>query len=90
MVFHPSDAKRLGWETDRPEWIMEMGFATLAFGLAALLAVASYQSATVLAYSILGYGISLLQAGILHGDHDMSDPMRRPSRLWRCCCSTLA
>jgi hypothetical protein len=54
MVFHPSDAKRLGWETDRPEWIMEMGFATLAFGLAALLAVASYQSATVLTCSSLG------------------------------------
>ncbi len=89
VVFHTSDAKRLGWETDRPEWMMEVGFANLAFGLVALLAVASHQSATVLAYTILGYGIYLIQAGILHGYHYVSDSMRQPSRLWRSCLLTL-
>jgi hypothetical protein len=27
LVFHKSDAKRLGWETDRPDWMFEVGFA---------------------------------------------------------------
>jgi hypothetical protein len=27
LVFHKSDAKRLGWETDRPDWVFEVGFA---------------------------------------------------------------
>ena len=90
VIFHKSDAKRLGWETDRPEWMMEVGFANLAFGLVALLAVISHQPAPVLAFSILGYGIYLIQAGILHGYHYVSDSVRRPSRLWRSCLLTLA
>jgi len=28
VVFHKSDAARLGWETDRPDWMFEVGFRT--------------------------------------------------------------
>ncbi|MBK6680706.1 MAG: hypothetical protein IPG53_12075 [Ignavibacteriales bacterium] len=33
VVFHKSDALRLGWEADRPDWMFEVGFANLAFGV---------------------------------------------------------
>ena len=39
VIFHKSDAKRLGWETDRPDWIYEVGFANLAFGTIGVLSV---------------------------------------------------
>src|SRR5919199_6776362 len=38
FVFHESDAKRLGWESGRPEFQYEVGFANLAFALVAFLA----------------------------------------------------
>ena len=37
VVFHRSDAARLGWETDQPDWMFEVGFANLAFGAMGLL-----------------------------------------------------
>ena len=37
FVFHESDAKRLGWESGRPEFQYEVGFANLAFALVAFL-----------------------------------------------------
>ena len=33
VVFHREDAARMGWQTDRPDWQFEVGFANLAFGL---------------------------------------------------------
>ena len=37
FVFHESDAKRLGWESSRPQFQYEVGFANLAFALVAFL-----------------------------------------------------
>src|SRR3712207_3871437 len=37
FVFHKSDAMRLGWESTRPEFQYEVGFANLAFALVAFL-----------------------------------------------------
>jgi len=39
VIFHKSDAERLGWETDRPDWMYEVGFANLAFAVIAILSV---------------------------------------------------
>jgi len=35
FLFHHSDAKRLGWESNRAEFQYEVGFANLAFALVA-------------------------------------------------------
>jgi hypothetical protein len=35
FIFHKSDAKRLGWESTRPEFQYEVGFANLGFALVA-------------------------------------------------------
>ena len=38
FLFHQSDAKRLGWESNRSEFQYEVGFANLAFALVAFMA----------------------------------------------------
>lgn len=38
FIFHKDDAKRMGWETDRPDWMFKVGFANLAFGVMGILA----------------------------------------------------
>lgn len=87
VVFHKADAKRLGWETDRPDWMFEVGFANLAFGLMGLLAVLADRSAQALTLS--GYALYLIQAALLHGYRYFTDPHKSPARLWRSCIATL-
>lgn len=89
VIFHKSDAKRLGWETDRPDWMFEVGFANLAFGVMGVFSVLSHQSPKTQAFILLGYSIYLLQAAVLHGFRYFTDPVRLPARLWRGCISTL-
>ncbi|MDP2875614.1 MAG: hypothetical protein Q8O00_05465 [Holophaga sp.] len=89
VIFHKSDAKRLGWETDRPDWMFEVGFANLAFGIIAIIAVLGHHSPKTQAIILLGYAIYLAQAAVLHGYRYFTDPIKSPARLWRSCISTL-
>ena len=89
VVFHKSDAARLGWQTDRPDWMFEVGFANLAFGLIGLLAVFLKSGTQAQALILLGYAIYLLQAAILHGYRYFTDEKKSPARLWRSFISTL-
>ena len=89
VVFYKSDMKRLGWETDKPDWMFEVGFANLAFGLAGILAVAADWDKNALIISLAGYAFYLLQAGILHGYRYFTDAEKSPVRLWRSCVATL-
>lgn len=89
VIFHKSDAERLGWQTDRPDWMYEVGFANLAFGLAGLLAVILKSDLPAMALILLGYSIYLLQAAILHGYRYFTDEKRSPARLWRSFLATL-
>ncbi|HEX37627.1 MAG TPA: hypothetical protein ENG70_02030 [Candidatus Cloacimonetes bacterium] len=66
VVFHKQDAKRLGWQTERPDWQFEVGFANLAIGLVALVAYILSWGLTTKASIVLIYGLYLLQAAILH------------------------
>ena len=66
VVFHKADAKRLGWESERPDWQFEVGFANLAIGLVALLAYLLAWNILAKSSIILIYGIYLFQAAILH------------------------
>jgi hypothetical protein len=89
VIFHKSDAKRLGWETDRPDWMFEVGFANLAFGLIGWLAVILKSGMHTQALILLGYAIYLIQAGILHGYRYFTEEKKNPARLWRSCLTTL-
>ena len=89
VVFHKSDAIRLGWETDRPEFAYEVGFANLAFGLIGMLSSLKPLSPQTQAIIVLGYAIYLAQAGLLHGYLYLTDGKKSPARLWRSCLATL-
>jgi hypothetical protein len=66
FVFHESDAKRLGWESTGAEFQYEVGFANLAFALVAFLAYLGGWVAAAQVTVVLGYGLYLLQAALLH------------------------
>lgn len=89
VIFYKSDAKRLGWETDRPDWMFEVGFANLAFGLMGVLSVVGNQVPHTQAFVLLGYAAYLLQAAALHGYRYFTDTRKSPARLWRSCIATL-
>ena len=66
VIFHKADAKRLGWESERPDWQFEVGFANLAIGLVALLAYLLGWNILAKSAIVLIYGVYLFQAAILH------------------------
>jgi hypothetical protein len=90
VVFHKSDAKRLGWETDRPDWMFEVGFANLAFGIIGIISVIKDPSPKAQAVILLGYSIYLFQAAILHGFRYFTDSVKSSARLWRSCIATFS
>lgn len=89
VIFHKSDAKRLGWETDRPDWMFEVGFANLAFGIIGVFSVIGNQTSSTQALILLGYAIYLFQAAALHGYRYFTDMQKSAARLWRSCIATL-
>jgi hypothetical protein len=89
VIFHKEDAKRLGWETEKPDWMFEVGFANLAFGLMGLLAVFAGWGAHAQAVVLLGYALYLFQAACLHGYRYFTDKVKSPTRLWRNFIATL-
>jgi hypothetical protein len=82
-VFHRSDAARLGWQTDRPDWQFEVGFANLAFAIMAGAAILPSGSPGACAVLLLGYSTYLFQATILHLYRYLTETPRSPARLWR-------
>ena len=66
VIFHKSDARRLGLESANPGFQFEVGFANLAMGLGALLSLVFHWGATANIAIILCYALYLLQAIILH------------------------
>jgi hypothetical protein len=66
LIFHESDARRLGWESDKPYYQYEVGFAHLAFAMIALLTYFGNWGLAAKVLTILGYTIYLLQIGILY------------------------
>lgn len=89
VVFHKSDAKRLGWETDRPDWMFEVGFANLAFAAIGFFSVLTAMGPKPQSLVLLGYAVYLLQAAILHGYRYFTDKEKSAARLWRSFLSTL-
>jgi hypothetical protein len=90
VIFFRSDAERLGWQTDRPDWAYEVGFANLAFGVMGLVAGLASIGTKAQALVILGYALYLFQAALLHFHRYLTDAVRSPARLWRSVVATLA
>jgi hypothetical protein len=89
VLFHKSDAARLGWEVERPDWMFEVGFANLAFGFMGLVSVFGGWGTQTQAVVLLGYALYLFQAALWHGYRYCTDEKRSPARLWRSCLATL-
>ena len=89
VIFHKEDAKRLGWETERPDWMFEVGFANLGFGMMGILAVGLSWGTHAQVIVLIGYALYLFQAAILHGYRYFTDAERSPARLWRSFLATL-
>ena len=83
VVFHREDAARMGWQTDRPDWQFEVGFANLAFGLPGLLVAIWLQSYPAFFVLLLCYSLYLAQAAVLHFYRYLTDGNRSAARLWR-------
>lgn len=83
FIFHKADAERMGWETDRPEWAYEVGFANLAFGVMGFLAVLLRLGVQAQALVLLGYAIYLAQAAMLHGYEYIKADHKSAEKLWR-------
>jgi hypothetical protein len=66
LIFHKSDARRLGWESDKPYYQYEVGFAHLAFALMAFFTYFGNWDLAAKVLTILGYTIYLLQIGLLY------------------------
>ncbi|MDG2094460.1 MAG: hypothetical protein P8J89_04235 [Phycisphaerales bacterium] len=65
-VFHRSDAIRMGWDQGRRNnFQIEVGFANLAIGLPAILAVSLGCDDIVSAAFVLAYALYFLQVGVL-------------------------
>ena len=66
FIFHKSDARRLGWDSTRPEFQYEVGYANLGFALVACLVYFGEWGLAPHVAVVLGYGLYLFQAALLH------------------------
>jgi hypothetical protein len=82
VIFHKSDAERLGLESANPGFQFEVGFANLAFGLAALLAVLGAWGVIANTILLVGYSLYVLQSVILHLSRYIRGEKRSPGYLW--------
>jgi uncharacterized membrane protein YfcA len=89
VVFHRSDAARLGWQTDRPDWQFEVGFANLAFGVMGCAVAIWMPGFPAFFVVLLGYSAYLAQSAVLHFYRYLTDPVRSAARLWRSVIPTL-
>jgi hypothetical protein len=82
VIFHKSDAKRLGMESTNPGFQFEVGFANLAFGLAALLAALGAWGVIANTILLVGYSFYILQSVILHLARYVRREKRGTGYLW--------
>jgi len=73
LIFHKSDARRLGWESSTPYYQYEVGFAHLSFALIALFTYFGNWGLAAKGLTVLGYTLYLLQVGIHYSWRCMSE-----------------
>jgi Ca2+/Na+ antiporter len=82
VIFHKSDAKRLGLESANPGFQFEVGFANLAMGLVAAFSIIFHWGVAANIAIILCYALYLLQAIILHLYRFIKREKRDAAYLW--------
>ena len=82
VIFHKSDAKRLGMETANPGFQYEVGFANLAIGLAALVAFFGAWGVIANTIIVLCYTLYILQSVIFHLVRYTTGENRSPGYIW--------
>jgi hypothetical protein len=73
LIFHNSDARRLGWESDKPYYQYEVGFAHLAFALIAFITYFGNWGIAAKVLAVMGYALYLLQVGLLYTKRCLSE-----------------
>ncbi len=73
LIFHKSDARRLGWESNKPYYQYEVGFAHLAFALIAFITYFGNWGVAAKILAVLGYALYLLQVGLLYTKRSLSE-----------------
>jgi hypothetical protein len=66
VIFHESDARRLGMEDSSPDFQFEVGFANLALGIMAFIAFFLNWGIHAAAAIVICYALYILQAAIFH------------------------
>jgi hypothetical protein len=65
-IFYRSDQARMGWVQEHPEFQIEVGFANLAIGLAAIIAIVLNLGPLAYGMTLLIYALYLLCTLVLH------------------------
>jgi hypothetical protein len=65
-IYYRSDQARMGWSQEHPEFQIEVGFANLAIGLAALIAIVLNMGPLAYGMTLLIYALYLLCTLVLH------------------------
>jgi len=81
VFLQKDDAKRMGWESERPDWQYEVGFANLAFGIVGLWAVLGSAGLGAQGAILAGYGLYLLQAGLWNSYRSLVGAQKSAARL---------
>jgi hypothetical protein len=82
VVFHKSDARRLGLESANPGFQFEVGFANLAIGLVALLSVVFGWGVAANMAILFCYSLYILQSVAFHLYRYVKGEKRSPGYLW--------
>ena len=82
VVFHRSDAIRLGWQTNNPAWQMEVGFANLAVSAPALYTATMHPSNAAFFVLLTAYSLYLAQATVLHAITLFRNQSQRTISVW--------
>lgn len=83
VLLHEADAKQIGFSSKTPSFQFEVGFANLAFGVAALISYYAHWGLKANATILLAYAVYLLQAAILHAYTGYADKKTRKANLIR-------
>jgi hypothetical protein len=83
FFLHKSDAQRMGWETEHPDWQFEVGFANLAFGVVGICASFGKWGLAAQGAILAGYGTYLLQAALLNAYRSTIGGQKSLGRLMR-------
>jgi len=73
FVCYRGDAARMGWSGGFAGFQWEVGYANLAFGITALVAVFGDWGPEAVAATVVAYGLYMLQAALTHGWQALSE-----------------